>query len=129
MGNIPGTHLADGHAYLGTLWAELDCPTCQLWLYRSDLAGPVPQERTLHYHSVDEIILVLSGEMLLGGRRPGGGTAIAIDAGVRYRMGVGEPGVSFLNFRARHSNLVMLEQGDTAPVDESETWRLGREIV
>jgi hypothetical protein len=124
-GGIPGTHLGEGKGYRGTLWTELDCSTCQLWLYRSEIGGAVSQKDTLHYHSTDEIIYVLDGEMLLGARGLTAGTAVAVDAGARYRMGVGEHGVAFLNFRARDSMVVMLEQGNPTPIDEADTWRSG----
>jgi hypothetical protein len=122
-GTLQDTNLDDSAGYSGTLWANSECPTCELWLHKSDLVGPVPQEGSLHAHSADEIIYILDGEMLMGQRRLPAGTAMAIDGDTRYRVGVGPSGLSFLNFRAQSSFVRMFEQTNTDPIDERELWR------
>jgi hypothetical protein len=123
-GNFKDTNLKDEAGYTGVLWADSDCPTCELWLHKSSLVGPVPQAGSLHSHSADEIIFILEGEMLMGRRRVTPGTAMAIDGDTRYRVGVGEAGLSFLNFRTHGSIVSMFEQGAREPVDERQLWRV-----
>jgi hypothetical protein len=127
-GMLPDTSLEEEQGYSGILWAELDCPTCELWLHRSDSARGRPQDGTLHTHSADEIIFMLRGELFTGNRRLTAGSGLAIDGHTRYRVGAGEAGFAFLNFRAEKSELVMLEQGDETPRDESELW-LSAQVV
>jgi quercetin dioxygenase-like cupin family protein len=109
----------------GVLWADSDCPTCHMWLHGTDLATPRGQKGSLHYHTSDEIIFILSGEMVIGRRRLKPGTALAIDADTRYGFGVGEPGLSFVNFRPRDSFVVLVESGDGKPQNELDSWRRG----
>ena len=123
-GNFKDTNLKDEAGYTGILWADSDCPTCELWLHKSSLVGPVPQEGSLHSHSADEIIFILEGAMLMGQRRITPGTALAIDGDTRYRLGVPEEGLAFLNFRSHGSVVSMFEQGAGEPIDERELWRV-----
>jgi hypothetical protein len=123
-GNFKDTNLKDEAGYTGILWADSDCPTCDLWLHKSALRGPVPQAGSLHSHSADEIIFILEGEMLMGQRRLSCGTALAIDGDTRYRLGVSEAGLAFLNFRSHGSTVSMFEQGAREPMDERKLWRV-----
>jgi quercetin dioxygenase-like cupin family protein len=52
-----------------------------------------------HAHSASEIIYVTRGELLLGARRCGPGSAIYIDANTLYGFRTGPEGATFLNFR------------------------------
>ena len=79
---------------------------------------------TLHSHSADEIIFILDGAMLMGRRRITPGMAMAIDGDTRYRVGVPEEGLAFLNFRTRGSIVSMFELGAREPIDERELWRV-----
>jgi hypothetical protein len=126
IGNFKNTNLKDEAGYTGILWADSDCSTCELWLHQSSLVGPVPQEGSLHSHSADEIIFILDGAMLMGQRRVTAGTAMAIDGDTRYRVGVSEDGLAFLNFRTHGSVVSMFEQGAKEPVDERELWRVAQ---
>lgn len=118
------TNLTDDAGYTGILWADSDCPTCDLWLHKSSMRGPVPQAGSLHSHSADEIIFILDGEMLMGQRRLTSGTALAIDGDTRYRLGVSDAGLVFLNFRSHGSIVSMFEQGAKEPMDEKTLWRV-----
>jgi mannose-6-phosphate isomerase-like protein (cupin superfamily) len=62
------------------------------------------EEVELHCHDEDEIMYVLSGEMLIGSRTVGPGASIFIGGGVFYGFKAGPEGVHFLNFRARIDN-------------------------
>ena len=126
IGNFRNTNLKDEAGYTGILWADSDCPSCDLWLHQSSLVGPVPQEGSLHSHSADEIIFILAGEMLMGRRRIAPGTAMAIDGDTRYRVGVPAEGLAFLNFRSHCSVVSMFEQGAKEPIDERQLWRVAK---
>lgn len=58
----------------------------------------------LHCHDEDEIMYIVSGEMLLGNRRIGPGATVTIAGGVFYGFTAGPEGVHFLNFRAHIDN-------------------------
>jgi len=107
------------------IFADSACPTCDLWLHESsfhdaDLAV------ALHSHSEDEIIVVTRGEIVLGKRRYGPGTAIAVGRDVLYGFGTGHEGLEFINFRASHPTYKTAD-GKTV-IDEQALYRdaLGR---
>jgi quercetin dioxygenase-like cupin family protein len=52
-----------------------------------------------HAHSAAEIIYVTQGELRLGARVAGPGTAIYVEADTLYGFKVGPEGATFLNFR------------------------------
>jgi redox-sensitive bicupin YhaK (pirin superfamily) len=52
-----------------------------------------------HAHTQSEIIYITAGEIQVGARTCGPGTAIYIDAETLYQFRSGPDGVSFLNFR------------------------------
>jgi hypothetical protein len=74
-----------------------DCPTCTLWLHRSD--RPFSSTTKQHAHSASEIIYLLRGEMNFGSQKLLGGGAVAIDLDTRYGFVTGQEGVEFINFR------------------------------
>jgi hypothetical protein len=80
------------------LFADSDCPTCALWLHGNDFHDP-DFAVALHFHSEDEIIVVTGGDIVLGNRSYGRGTAIAIPADTVYGFHTGPEGLSFINFR------------------------------
>lgn len=90
-----------------TVYVDSACPTCELWLHRSDLMAPRQTPR--HYHSQPEIIMVLDGELLLGRRTLLAGSALAIDSDTIYAFGVGNAGLQFINFRACESLSVSVD--------------------
>lgn len=86
-----------GHTY--RLWADATCDTCEIWLSGVEFAH-AREPRGLHHHNEDEIIFIIAGEMIVGRRKLPAGTALAIDAETTYLFGVGDEGLSFINFRA-----------------------------
>lgn len=99
VGGVDGAYqveLASGG--IGTIWADSSCPTCDLWFQKSELRGPRKQGLP-HYHTANEIIYLLDGEMHVGRRVLLPGTALAIDANTPYGFGTGEEGLSFILFR------------------------------
>ena len=52
-----------------------------------------------HAHDVDEIMYILEGELILGNRHYGPGSAILVPANTLYSFAYGEHGVRYLNFR------------------------------
>ena len=102
-----------------TVFGDSGCPTCELWLHRSDLRGPRTQARS-HYHTDDEVILFLSGEMLLGGSRmlkPR--TALAIDENTHYKFNTGPAGLAFINYRVTEPRFVQ-KQADGSHMSYNE---------
>jgi mannose-6-phosphate isomerase-like protein (cupin superfamily) len=54
-----------------------------------------------HAHSEDEIIFVIEGDLRVGRRTVGPGSAVLIGSDTLYRLRVGASGVRYLNFRSR----------------------------
>jgi hypothetical protein len=63
-----------------------------------------------HAHDVDEIMYVLEGELILGNRHYGPGSAILVPADTLYSFAYGETGVRYLNFRARRGQRVTKDE-------------------
>ena len=105
-------------------YADSTCPTCRLCLIQversSSRLGPA------HHHSQDEIIFVLGGAVGLGDRWLEPGNALFISRDARYRIGTGDAGYRFLNYRRDLSYQVY--DPDDPPQLESALAR-GGEIV
>jgi hypothetical protein len=104
----------------GALHADASPPSCHLWLHENDFyvgGNPV----AVHSHSEDEIIFVREGELRVGNRGYGPGTALAIAANTKYGFHVGPAGLSFVNFRA--SAPTYKSADGTHSMDEAEFWR------
>lgn len=110
----------------GAIHADADCPTCEVWLHENRFVGagpPSPEEaaRGIHSHSEDEIIVVLSGSMRLGGKLVGPGTALAIAADTLYSFTPGPDGLAFVNFRAHRPGDIRFVNGTA--MSETGIWR------
>lgn len=105
------------------LWADSGCKNCELWLHKSTFGKSV-HGVGLHYHTEDEIIYVVQGELLLGRQVLPPGTAIAVERGTRYRFEVGPEGLQFLNFRSVDpSSVGVLDDGtEVPPLSERQYW-------
>ena len=104
----------------GALHADASPSSCRLWLHENDFyvgGNPV----AVHSHSEDEIIFVRDGELRVGNRAYGPGTALAIAANTKYGFDVGPAGLSFVNFRA--SAPTYQSSDGTHSMDEAEFWR------
>lgn len=108
----------------GTLFADGQCPTCEVWLHENRFpamtAAAADPRAGIHSHEENEIIFVTGGEMQLGNRLVGPGTAIAIAAGTFYGFVPGPAGLTFVNFRAGRPGLIHFADGRTA--DEVAVW-------
>ncbi len=91
------------------VYLDSTCPTCALWLHKTNFPTPVPAGRP-HYHTTDEIIVVVRGEMRLGHRTLTPGGAIAINAQTQYSFGSGDDGICFINFRAAESSVFTMDE-------------------
>lgn len=110
----------------GAMHADSGCPTCAVWLHENHFpAGPPltpeEQQRGVHSHSEDEIIFVIDGEIRLGNRLCGPGTALAIAADTLYSFTAGPQGLSFVNFRAATPGDIQFANG--AAISETAYWR------
>ena len=107
FGGDPATEFA--------LLAASNCPTCTLWLHESQFAED--HDTGLHSHSEDEVIFVTKGEMILGRRGYGPGTAVAIAKDTVYSFQAGRGGLGLVNFRASNSNF--RKHGTNDDLDEA----------
>jgi hypothetical protein len=110
----------------GAMHADADCEGCAVWLHENQFPGspgltPEEQQRGVHSHSEDEIIFVIAGEIRLGARLYGPGTALAIAADTLYSFTPGPEGLSFINFRAGRPGDIQFANG--MRVDEPAYWR------
>jgi hypothetical protein len=120
---VPRAALAGTAGASGGLHADAACPSCRVWLHENTLA-PIADdnaEKGVHSHSEDEIIFVTDGQMRLGTRLYGPGTAVAIPAETLYSFGVGPDGLSFVNFRAGLPKEIKFKGGGV--MDEVAFWR------
>lgn len=102
----------------GALFADSGCPTCEMWLHETVL-HPGGHETPVHAHDEDEIIVVTSGEIILGRRAFGPDTAIAIARDTLYGFSSGEQGLVFINFRPSSPVYIPADKA-RAPIDERE---------
>jgi hypothetical protein len=110
----------------GGLHADSDCPTCAVWLHENHFPGGMDlsaeqAERGVHSHTEDEIIFVIGGEIRLGAKIYGPGTALAIAADTLYGFTAGPAGLSFVNFRAAMPGDISFAHG--AKMSETGYWR------
>ena len=122
-GNLTGGERPVG----GGMHANSACPTCEVWLHENHFPGvpsPVTPEAAklgVHSHSEDEIIFVTAGEIRLGAKLFGPGTAVAIAADTLYSFTAGPDGLSFINFRAGTPGDIRFASG--AAMSETGYWR------
>ena len=109
----------------GVMHADANSSTCSLWMHENYFPGsdaPVPGDTTgVHSHSEDEIIFVTSGEMRLGQKLYGPGTALAVAADTLYSFTAGPHGLRFVNFRAGRPGDIRFVDGRS--ISETEYWR------
>ena len=79
------------------------------------------EARGVHSHTEDEIIFVTDGEIRLGTRIYGPGTALAIAANTFYGFTAGPAGLRFVNFRARAPGDIRFANGGS--MSETAYWR------
>jgi hypothetical protein len=104
-------HFSGGDGATSLYFCDSTCPTCRitLFLYGSDFpegyAGPS------HFHSEDEVIHVLEGELHVGPLRVGPGDAIAVPRQLRYSLRSSGP-YRYLDYRADVSTAVVKPGSD-----------------
>jgi hypothetical protein len=117
--SMPCTHdLGTQNEMGGGIHADAACPTCTVWLHENDFHCTSGTVVPLHSHSEDEIIFVTAGQIKLGNRLYGPGTALAIAADTVYGFDAAPIGLSFINFRAA-SPTVTTPHG---VIDEAQMW-------
>lgn len=110
----------------GAMHADSGCPTCEVWLHENHFPGTLPLSpedaaKGIHSHSEDEIIFVIDGQIRLGEKLFGAGTALAIAADTLYSFTPGPDGLSFINFRAGTPSDIQFASGPS--ISETEYWR------
>lgn len=109
----------------GVMHADAAMPSCSLWLHENHFPGsepPSPADRAgVHSHSEDEIIFVVGGQMRLGQKLYGPGTALAIAADTLYSFTAGPRGLHFVNFRAEMPGDIRFADGRS--ISETHYWR------
>ena len=109
----------------GVMHADAACPTCEIWLHENRFPGraiaPTDDEAGVHSHSEDEIIFVIDGEICLGKKLHGAGTALAIAANTLYSFTAGPEGLHFVNFRAAKPGDIQFAK--RPPISETAYWR------
>jgi hypothetical protein len=93
------------------LLAGLNCNTCTLWLHENTFSSDSEPAST-HCHSTDEVIFVVAGTMMVGRRRLGPGSALAIGANTFYKFKVASDGLKFVNFRPIASSYSVFGSGE-----------------
>jgi hypothetical protein len=124
--NAPRSDSLGGTVGLGgVMHADADCPTCQVWLHENRFPGrDIPRsddEAGVHSHSEDEVIFVIDGEICLGRKLYGPGTALTIAADTLYSFTAGPKGLHFVNFRAGKPGDIQYAKGP--PMSETAYWR------
>lgn len=122
---VPRTPEGSGGAK-GGMHADSGCATCEVWLHENHFPGSGPlapevQAQGVHSHTEDEIIFVTDGQIRLGSRLCGPGTALAIAADTLYSFTAGPEGLSFVNFRASKPGDIRFASGKT--MSETGYWR------
>lgn len=124
--NVPRSDDLGAGGVSGAMHADADCPTCSVWLHENRFGPTEPlseadQAKGIHSHSEDEIIFVIDGEMRLGNKLAGPGTALAIAADTLYSFTPGPKGLSFINFRAGKPGDIRFANGQS--ISETQYWR------
>jgi hypothetical protein len=123
LDDLGGSPLAVG----GAMHADSRCESCEVWLHENHFPGgrprmtPEEEKRGVHSHSEDEIIFVVDGDIRLGSRLYGPGTAVAIAADTLYSFTPGPDGLSFINFRAAMPGDIRFASG--MAISETGYWR------
>jgi len=79
--SVPRASLGAPNSVSGGMHADSNCSTCEVWLHENSFPGASDAQRAdpeagLHSHSEDEIIFVTAGQIRLGARLFGPGTAL-----------------------------------------------------
>ena len=119
--------LGGGNGTSGGMHADASCPSCALWLHENafpavaENAWADAAKRGVHSHSEDEVIFVTAGQIRLGARLCGPGTALAVAADTMYSFTAGPDGLRFINFRAGLPSEIRFADGSV--MDEVGYWK------
>ena len=108
-----------------TCFADSTCEGCDIALFRVERDTPGARGRS-HSHSVDEIIVLVEGEIRLGSHELPLHHAVFIPADTRYAITSGATKHAFLNYRPTAS--IQHYDGDAVTLPENGLGR-GGELV
>lgn len=107
-----GTYARVGDGRDTRYFADSACPTCDMTLFFTGRSQR--HESPAHSHSADELLHVLDGEIVVGRRRLGPGTTVAVLAGRRYAFR--SEGFGFLNYRPEPATMTV--DRSAPPIEE-----------
>lgn len=116
---VPRVDVNEGKRVGMALHADSLCPTCKVWLHENDYSDS-DVETSVHSHSEHEVIFIRSGDIRLGNRLYGPGTALAIAADTKYGFTSGPDGLSLVNFRGAASTYTSAD--GSVVMDEVGIW-------
>lgn len=114
-----------GHSGVaGGMHANAESPST-IWLHENSFpppeqVAPFDAEAGVHCHTEDEVIFVVAGDIRLGNKLYGPGTAIGIAANTYYGFNPGPSGLKFINFRPGLPSEIRMSDGRT--MDEIAFW-------
>jgi hypothetical protein len=113
---VPRAPSTLGAVTRAALHADGTCPSCEVWLHENELPPADRQldETWIHSHSEDEAIFVVEGQLRLGNRLYGPGTAVSIAARTFYTFNSGPQGLKYINFRPARPGDMLFKDGRTA---------------
>ena len=110
----------------GAIHADAARPGTPVWLHENTMPGVADDHLSdpkagVHSHSEDEIIFVTEGQIRLGAKLYGAGTALLIAADTLYGFTPGPEGLRFVNFRAAMPGDIRFANGTA--ISETGYWR------
>jgi len=99
-------------------FADATCPTCRSWLLYT--ARDFAYETSIHSHSQDELIYLLSGEVSLGSLHLEPGATLFVPKHQLYQLRGGADGFGFLNYR-RDASLMRVQGEDTTLMENGRS--------
>jgi mannose-6-phosphate isomerase-like protein (cupin superfamily) len=126
--HAPSIHFSGGDGATSVYFCDGTCPTCRITLFLYDgSAFSDGYSGASHFHSQDEIIHVLDGELRFGAVIVGPGASIAVPRYLRYSFRTSGP-FRYLDYRADVSTAVVAPGSDPVLETVANLTGLGGEV-